>query len=62
MKVSRREFTRGCAVTAAGSAFGGALPALAQVVGEHIDTTKKHPVPSIQDTETPAEKNHRPKR
>jgi alpha-L-fucosidase len=59
MKVSRREFTRGCAVTAAGSAFGGALPALAQVVGEHIDTTKKHPVPSIQDTETPAEKNER---
>jgi alpha-L-fucosidase len=35
---------------------------ICQVKGEHIDTSKKHPVPSIQDTETSAQKNERMKR
>jgi alpha-L-fucosidase len=42
-------------------ALGEALPTLAQVEGEHIDTSKKHPVPSIQDTESSAQKNERMK-
>jgi alpha-L-fucosidase len=59
MKVSRREFSKGCAMAATGLAIGEALPALAQVQGEHINTSPKHPVPAIQDTETPAEKSNR---
>ena len=61
MKVSRRVFSRGCALAASGVAIQKAWPALAQVQGEHIGTSPKHPVPSIQDTETPAEKNERMK-
>jgi alpha-L-fucosidase len=59
MKVSRRAFSKGCAMAATGLAMGEALPALAQVEGEQIKTSPKHPVPSIQDTESPAEKNER---
>ncbi len=59
MKLSRREFSQGCALAATGLIAGKALPLLAQVEGEHIDTSAKHPVPSIQDTETPAQKNER---
>jgi alpha-L-fucosidase len=59
MKVSRRAFSKGCALAATGLAMGEALPALAQVQGEHIDTSARHPVPSIQDTETPQQKNQR---
>ena len=59
MNVSRRQFSRGCAMAATGLAMVEALPALAQVEGEHINTTDKHPVPSIQDTETPAAKDAR---
>ena len=32
---------------------------ISQVEGVHIDTSKKHPVPSIQDAETSALKNER---
>ena len=59
MKVSRRAFSKGCAMAATGLAIGEALPALAQVEGEQIKTSPKHPVPSIQDTESTAEKNER---
>src|SRR6516164_2698808 len=60
MKVSRRAFSKGCAMAATGLAMGDRVPAaLAQVAGEHIATTKTHPVPSIQDTETPEQKNQR---
>ena len=59
MKVSRRAFSKGCAMAATGLAIGEALPAFAQVEGEQIKTSPKHPVPSIQDTESPAEKNER---
>jgi alpha-L-fucosidase len=61
MKVSRRVFSRGCALAASGVAIQKAWPALAQVEGEHIGTSPRHPVPSIQDKETPAEKNERMK-
>ena len=59
MSVSRRAFSKGCVIGATGLAFRGALPAFAQVEGEHINTAPKHPVPSIQDTETAAQKNER---
>ena len=39
MKVSRRAFSKGCAMAATGLAIGEALPALAQVEGEHINTS-----------------------
>ncbi len=59
MKVSRRAFSKGCALAATGLAIADRLPAFAQIEGEHIDTSKTHPVPSIQDTETAAQKNAR---
>jgi alpha-L-fucosidase len=59
MKLSRRAFSKDCAIAAAGLAIGEALPAFAQVEGEKINTSPKHPVPSIQDTESAAEKNER---
>src|SRR6516162_5657900 len=59
MKLSRREFSKGCAMLASGLATGATVPVSAQVVGEHINTSPKHPVPSIQDTESPAEKDER---
>ena len=59
MKISRRDFSRGGAIAVTGVVFGDRFPLLAQVQGEHIDTTPKHPVPSIQDTETPEQKNER---
>src|SRR5205814_8687528 len=61
MKVTRRVFSKGCAMAATGLAIGEVLPALAQVQGEHFSKSAKHPVPSIQDTETPAQKNQRMK-
>jgi alpha-L-fucosidase len=59
MNLSRRKFARVCALTATGRALAGALPSLAQVQGEHINTTTVHPVPAIQDTETPEQKSDR---
>ncbi len=61
MKVTRRVFSKGCAMAATGLAIGEVIPALAQVQGEHISSSAKHPVPSIQDTETAAQKNQRMK-
>ena len=59
MKVSRREFSRNCALAASAAALGETMQVWAQVQGEHIQTTSAHPVRSIQDTETPAEKDER---
>ncbi|MGB6692096.1 MAG: alpha-L-fucosidase [Terracidiphilus sp.] len=59
MKVSRRAFSKGCVLAASGAAMSETIRVWAQVQGEHIQTTAAHPVPSIQDTETPAQKNER---
>ncbi len=60
MGVSRREFSKGLVFAASGLAVGAkAAPGWAQIQGEHIQTSPQHPVPSIQDTETPAEKDAR---
>lgn len=59
MKVSRREFSKGCVLAASSLAVGETTRVWAQLQGNHIETTEKHPVPSIQDTETSEEKNAR---
>lgn len=59
MKISRRSFSKNCMLTASGIALGRTRAVWAQVQGEHIATASTHPVPAIQDTETPAEKNAR---
>src|ERR1035438_6542459 len=59
MNLSRRTFARVCALTATGRALTGAMPGLAQVQGEHYNTVTFHPVPAIQDTEAPEQKNAR---
>ena len=41
MNLSRRAFARVCALTATGRALAGALPGLAQVQGEHFNTTAR---------------------
>ena len=59
MSLSRRAFARVCALTATGRALTSALPGVAQVQGEHFNTTTAHPVASIQDIETPEQRNAR---
>src|SRR5579863_63369 len=59
MDVTRRTFSKGCALAVSGFAVQGAAPLLAQVEGEHIHTSAAHPVPAIQDTETTAQKDDR---
>lgn len=59
MNVSRRTFSKSCAIAVSGLAIGDALPLLAQVEGEHYQTSAADPVPAIQDTETPEQKNER---
>jgi alpha-L-fucosidase len=61
MKVSRRTFSKGCALAASAAALGETIQALAQLQGQHIQTAVTHPVRSMQDTETPAQKNERMK-
>ncbi|MBV8629752.1 MAG: alpha-L-fucosidase [Silvibacterium sp.] len=58
MALSRRDFAKRCALASTGTAFGPAFKALAQVQGEHYQTSG-HPVACIQDTETAAQKNER---
>lgn len=59
MKISRREFSKGCVLAASGAALSETMRVWAQVQGEHIQTNAEHPVPSIQDTETAAQKDER---
>lgn len=61
MRVSRREFSKACALAATEVAFGAGRRTLAQVQGEYYQMAPKHPLPSIQDTETPEQKNERMK-
>ena len=61
MKVSRRDFSKGCVLAASSLAIGKATRVWAQVQGEQYQMSQKHPVPSIQDTETRAQKDARMK-
>ncbi len=57
MKVTRRVFSRGLVAAASSVALGNKATRIwAQVQGEHYQMGMKHPVPPIQETETPAEK------
>ena len=53
MNLNRRTFTAGL------SSLLLAPSALAQLEGNHIATSADHPVPAIQDTETPAQRDAR---
>jgi alpha-L-fucosidase len=59
VRTSRRAFSKGLAVTATGIAFGDTLNALGQIQGEHYSINGRHPVPSVQDTESPEQKSER---
>ncbi|HTJ29922.1 MAG TPA: alpha-L-fucosidase [Acidobacteriaceae bacterium] len=60
MKVSRRTFSKDVVVAASTLAFAAkTAPLFGQIQGEHIGTSKSHPVPAIQDTETKAQKDAR---
>lgn len=59
MSISRRKFSTNCIVAAGALALNRPKGLLAQIEGERIDTTHKHPVPSVQDKETKAEKDAR---
>ena len=60
MTVSRRAFSKGLATAASGLVVSAQNAHLwAQVQGEHINASKAHPVPSIQDTETRPQKDTR---
>ena len=59
MKVSRRAFSKGCVLAASGAALSETMRVWAQVQGERYQNNVAHPVPSIQDTEKPEQKNER---
>ena len=59
MKLTRREFSKGCALAASSLAIGETAQVWAQVEGEHIRTGQAHPVRSVQDTESHAQKDAR---
>jgi alpha-L-fucosidase len=60
MSISRRDFSKGVVLAASGLAVGAENTRLwAQLQGNRIETSKAHPVPSIQDTETKAQKDAR---
>jgi alpha-L-fucosidase len=59
MKVSRRAFSKNCLMATAGITLADSAAATAQVQGEHYNMNSSHPVPSIQDTESPEQKNDR---
>jgi alpha-L-fucosidase len=59
MTLSRREFSKSCALAASNIAIGEAVRVFGQVQGERIQTTVAHPVRSIQDTETSEQKADR---
>ena len=61
MKVSRRGVFQGGALAASGAVMSAPLRAWAQLEGSHIPIAATHPVPSIQDTETPAQNAERMK-
>ena len=59
MDLSRRAFAKVCALSATGRVLARALPGLGQVQGERYNITGAHPVPAIQDSETPEQKSAR---
>ncbi|HTB98238.1 MAG TPA: alpha-L-fucosidase [Terracidiphilus sp.] len=59
MNLTRRTFSKSCAIAVSGLAIGENIPLLAQVEGEHIQTVPSHPVRAIQDRETAAQKDER---
>ena len=61
MKISRRKTVQGGVLAASGAVIGDPLRAWAQLEGSRIPTGGAHPVPSIQDTETPAQNSERMK-
>ena len=61
MRVSRRGVFQGGVLAASGAVMGNPLRAWAQLEGSRIPTGGVHPVPSIQDTESPAQNSERMK-
>ena len=61
MKISRRGTVQGGALAATGAVMGNPLRAWAQLEGSRTPTGGSHPVPSIQDTESPAQNAERMK-
>ena len=59
MKITRRLFSKGCALGASVGALGLSARVWPQLQGTQIATSKSHPLPAIQDTETPAQKEAR---
>jgi alpha-L-fucosidase len=59
VNLSRRVFSKSCILAASRLAIGNPARIWAQLQGSHIPATDIHPVPSIQDTETRAQKDAR---
>ena len=59
MTISRRTFSKQCAIATAGATLTAHTKLLAQLQGDHIGTTPSHPVRSIQDSETPQRRDAR---
>ncbi len=59
MKLSRRRTIQSGLLTAFGVVLGAPLRALAQLQGDRVATGGPHPVPSVQDIETPAQNSER---
>jgi alpha-L-fucosidase len=61
MTISRRKTVQGGVLAASGAVMGKPLRAWAQLEGSRIPTGGTHPVPSMQDTESPAQNSERMK-
>ena len=61
MKITRRGTVQGGALAATGAVMGNPLRAWAQLEGSRVPTGGAHPVPSIQDAESPAQNSERMK-
>ena len=59
MPISRRSFSKQCAVAAAGVALSGNRKLLAQIKDDHIPETHSHTISSIQERETAQQRDAR---
>lgn len=59
MKISRRGAVQACVLAASGAVISDPIRVWAQMQDEHYQASATHPVRSIQDTETPAQKRER---
>ncbi len=59
MTISRRAFSKQCAIAAAGAALSGNVKLLAQTKDDHTQMAQSHPVRSIQDRETRQQRDER---